>query len=471
MMKRTSEEHSTSLKAAKMGRTHGTFIDRTTPSVIGGMHASRSRTVVRTPQGVDLSAIEAVGSAISQENGDSQVEDAARMRNAYSNESMTRSMTIVLGGDRVQGQGGGARPNSKQWKTGQQQGQPADSLKEPLRPVDDNLFPSRQRSSLSVSSRSDIGEGTDAPIDKATRRSLRETRPRSGGGSFGDCPMEKRNFGLRSTGNTSKTQQRRPSFNPRMVNREAAESVSLVAGNESDSVSCKPPNRDALDAASGESDVLWENLSPLSSPEGLTTPMRERDEEGGQQMIDAEEAGSDPAVHGDGRGGWRVLPTDRSEYGGVGDGAAPLPRSEETPEESRRHHEKASHQLSERGQPRLDSGGLSSPDTAPVAEIETAYPSVGGHPESVRGGVVGPQISQDRNEMGVGEGKDDDLAAEQNKTRHQAKRLALEVARLRAALRRTASDLTAEQTTRKRLEVRPSDRLIFRCFEAGWLSY
>lgn len=473
MTKMTSKEDSTSLKAATKGRKHGTSIDRTTSSVVGRARASRSRTAVRGPKGVDLSAIEPGGSAISQENSDSQIEDAARMRNAYSSRSMTRSMTNVLSGDRVQEQRDNVRPNSKQWKTAQQQGQPADSSKESLRPVDDDLFTPRQRSSLSVSSCSDDGEGADAPINRSTRRSMRETKPTSRRGSSEDSPMENRNIGLHSTGGTSKTQQRKTPSNLRIVSRGAAEPVALVASNESDAVSCTPPNRDALDAASGENDVFWQNLSPLSSPEGLTTPMRERDKESERHMVDAEKAGSDPAVLGDGWSGSRALPTGRREHGEVSDGAVPPPRSEEMPEGSinSRHHAKAFHQLSERIQPRDDISGLSSPDTAPAAAIETAYPSVGEQAKSARERVAGRPVSKDQNKPGGSEGEGDDPEAEQKKARHQAKRLALEVARLRAALRRTASDLKAERTTRARVEVRPSARLSFSCFEADWTPH
>ncbi|CAM9397484.1 unnamed protein product, partial [Laminaria digitata] len=104
-----------------------------------------------------------------------------------------------------------------------------------------------------------------------------------------------------------------------------------------------------------------------------------------------------------------------------------------------------------RRQPRLEVVGLSSPDTAPAAATETAYPLVGGQAERV-GEVLDRQVGRDRIKQGSGEGKDDDPAAEQKRARHQAKRLALEVARLRAALRRTASDLKTERMTRERLK-------------------
>lgn len=449
-MKMTSEEQSTSLTTTKMGRKHETSVDQTTPSVVGGARASRPRTVAcglatvpAGPEDVDLRAMELGGSVITKEGSDVLIDDATRMRNAYS----SRSMTNVLSGDRAQGQGGGVHPNSKQWKTTREQVQPTDSSKESLEPVDDPFAP-RQRSSLFLPSRSDDGEGTDAPINITTHRSVREMRPRSHGGGYEDYSLEQRQVRLHSTGGTSKTQEGKTPRHPRTVGLEATHAVTFAGGNESEPVSCPPLNRDALDAASGENDVFWQNLSPLSSPEGFVTPMRERDKEDGRQVIDAEETGSDPVNIGDDRDG---LPADRRKYGGAGDGAVLLPRSEANPEESG-SHAKVSGQPSERRQPRVDVVGLLSPD--PAAAIETTCPLVGGQAEGV-GGVLGRQINSGRKGKGVGEVKDDDPAAEHIRARHQAKRLALEVARLRAALRRTGSDLKTERMTRERQEVRP----------------
>lgn len=469
MIKVTSKEESASLKAAKLGRKHETSVDRTTPSTVGGARVSPPRTAVRglatiparPKKGVDLMAMDLDGSATSKEDSDILVDDATRMRNAYSNRSVTKARS----GDRAQRQGGGAHPNSTQWRTAREKGQPAASSKEFLRPFDDDPFAPRQRSSPFLTSRPDDGEGTDDPIHATTRRSVRETRPRLHGGSSEDSPMEQRQVRLHSTGGASKTQEGNTPRHARAVDPEAVDAAVFDAGNESESVSYPPLNRDALDAASDENDVFWQNLSPLSSPEGLATPMRERDKEGGRQVIDAEVTGSDPAFHGDPRDGSRALPTDRRQYGNVGDGTVLLPRGETAPEVSTRHDAKAPFELAERRQPRLEVVGLSSPDTAPAAATETAYPLVGGQAEGV-GEVLDRQVGRDRIKQGSGEGKDDDPAAEQKRARHQAKRLALEVARLRAALRRTASDLKTERMTRERLKVRPPARLCCACFGA-----
>lgn len=465
MMKTTSKGESTSsLKAAKMGRKHETSIDRTAPSTVGGARASRPRaagpgleTVRAEPQGVDLSAMELDGSATSKEDSDTLVDDATRMRNAYSNRSVTKAPS----GDRAQGQRGGVHSNSGQWETVREKGKPAGSSKESLRPVDDDRFAPRQRSSPSLSPRSDGGEGAGAPIRRTTRRSMRETNPRSHEGSSMDFPMDQRPTRLHSTGGTSITQEGSPPRNRGMDDRAAADAVAFVAGIKSEPV----PNCDALDAAGGESDVFWQNLSPLSSLEGLATPMRTRDKEGGRQIVDAEEVRSDPTIHGDGRDDSRAFPADRRTDGNLGGSASvPSPRREAMQEESSRRRANPSRQLSGGRQPRVDAGGLSSPNIAPAAAIETACPLIGGQAEDV-GGVLGRQVGTDRKGQGVGEGKDDDPAAEQKRARHQAKRLALEVSRLRAALRRTASDLKTERTTRERLEVRSSARLSCSCYE------
>lgn len=472
MMKTTSKGESTSphLKVAKMGRKHETSIDRTAPSAVGGARASRPRaagprleTVRAEPQGVDLSAMELDGSATSNEGSDTLVDDATRMRNAYSN----RSVTKALSGDRVQGRGGGVHSNSGQWETVREKGQPAGSLKESSRPVDADRLAPRQRPSPSLSSRSYDGEGADAPIRRTTRRSMRETNPRSHEGSSMDFPMDQRPTRLHSTGGTSISQEGSPPRNRGMDDRAAADAVAFVAGIKSEPV----PDCDALDAAGGESDVFWQNLSPLSSLEGLATPMRTRHKESGRQIFDAEEVRSDPTIHGDSRDDSRAFPADKRTDGNVGDGAAvPLPRREATQEESSSRRATPPRQLSRGGQPRVDAGGLSSPNIAPAAAIETARPLIGGQAEDV-GGVLGRQVGTDRKGQEVGEGKDDDPAAEQKRARHQAKRLALEVSRLRAALRRTASDLKTERTTRERLEVRPSARLGCFCYETYGTSH
>lgn len=469
MMKMASKGESTSsLKAATMGRKHETSIDRTRPSEVGGTRASRPRmavpglaTLPARPNGVDLRAMELDGPATSKEDSDTPVGNAASMRNAYSN----RSVTKVLSGGRAQGQGGGALSNSTQWKTAREKGQPADSSKGCLVPVDDDRFAPRQRSPLCLPSHSDDGDA-DAPTRRTTRRAMRETRPSSHGGSSEDSSMEQRQVRLHSTGGTWNGQEGNTPRNPGMVGREAADSVAFVAGVKNEPVPCPPPNCDALDATSGESDVFWQKLSPLSSPEGLATPMRTRNKEGGRQKIDAEEGGSDSNIHGDGRDDSRALPANRKTNGDLGDSTSlPRPRNEAMQEETSRHHVEHSRHLSER-QPLGDTGDLSSPDTAPAAAIETAYPLIDGQAEDV-GGVLGRQMSTNTKGQGVGEGEGNDPVAEQKRARHQAKRLALEVAQIRAALRRTASDLKTERMTRERLEVRLSACLGCSCFETG----
>ena len=468
MMKMASQGESTSsLKAVTTGRKHETSLDRTTPSSVGGTRASRPRmtvpglaTVPAGPKGIDLRVMVP---ATSKEDSDTPVDDAARMRNAYSN----RSVTKVLRGDRAQGQGGGAHSNMTQWETAREEGQPSDSSKGSLVPVGDDRFAPRQRSPLCLSSRSDNGEDADAPTRGTTRGSMRETRPKSHGEGSEDSTMDQHQIRLHSTGETWNGPEGFTPKSPGMVGRAAADDVAFISGVKSEPALCPPPTCDALDAISGDSDVFCQELRPLSSPRRLATPMRTRDKEGGRQLIDAEEGGSDPNIHGDDRDDSRALPADKKTNGNVGDSTSmPRLRSEAMQEESSRHHSKQSPQLSEARQPRGDIGALLSPDTAPAVAIETAYPLVGGQAEDV-GGVLGREMSTNTKGQGVDEAGGNDPVAEQKRARYQAKRLALEVARLRAALRRTTSDLKTERMTRERIEVRLSTRLSCSCFESG----
>lgn len=213
----------------------------------------------------------------------------------------------------------------------------------------------------------------------------------------------------------------------------------------------------ANDALRDASDMFRQEPSPLSSPEGLVAPPMWEEDKGVElgETIDvdgAHGARGSGSKYGGGGGdtSCRRTPGDvRGDASGAGDDdpapqllhageAVPLATSGKRPEvatcqqpEDRMHY----------------TSGMktSSAPTATTDNVEAAGTNVTSNEQDIL-------TARSRNyslERG-----DETGASEHQKTRDQAKRLALEVARLRSSLRATTSELNTERSTRVRLEVR-----------------
>lgn len=196
----------------------------------------------------------------------------------------------------------------------------------------------------------------------------------------------------------------------------------------------------------GEDNICKQELSPLSSLEGLEIVTTALEREGGgygtSKKTNVEGiSGALPcggSTHGEGGSGNTshpgTFPRRRKTASGIEDEASQLLSTDEAvaPLVIRKRHDPATRRQQ--------------PNRPPLPEEDKYTDALHGDQACMvaqKGGGV------------IGRSSDDTGAPEEHtKARDQAKRLALEVARLRSALRVTTSELNTERSTRVRIEVR-----------------
>lgn len=213
----------------------------------------------------------------------------------------------------------------------------------------------------------------------------------------------------------------------------------------------------ANDALRDKSDTFRQEPSPLSSPEGLVAPLMWEEEKGvelGETIdVDVGEQGARGSGSDYGSGGDTSCPRTpedvRGDTSGAGDDdpapqllhageAIPLATDERRPEAA----------TCQQPEDRVHSTSGMKTSSAPAAttdNVEAAGPKVTSNEQNIVIARSGNYSLERGDETGP---------SEHQKTRDQAKRLALEVARLRSSLRATTSELNTERSTRVRLEVR-----------------
>ncbi|CAM9971170.1 unnamed protein product [Ectocarpus fasciculatus] len=234
-------------------------------------------------------------------------------------------------------------------------------------------------------------------------------------------------------------------------------------GSQNDAEEKTPSPRDGVashsspranDALRDTSDVFRQEPSPLSSPEGLVAPPMWEEDKG----VELGETVNADRAHGEGGSG--------SDHGGAGDTSCPrtpedvrgdasgaddddpLPHllhvGEATPLATDKRPEAATCQQSEDGMHSTSGMKIASVPAATISDkVEAAGTKVTSSEQNMLIARSGNYSLEQGDETG---------ASEHQKTRDQAKRLALEVARLRSSLRATTSELNTERSTRVRLE-------------------
>ncbi|CAM9878450.1 unnamed protein product [Ectocarpus sp. 8 AP-2014] len=209
----------------------------------------------------------------------------------------------------------------------------------------------------------------------------------------------------------------------------------------------------ANDALRDASDMVRQEPSPLSSPEGLVAPPMWEEDKGVElgETIDVDGArgarGSGSNYGGGGDTSCPRTPGDiRADASGAGDDdPAPqlLHAGEAAPLATSKRPEAATCQQPE---DRIHSTSGMKTSSAPAATADNVE-AAGTHVTSNEQDILTARSGNYSLERG-----DETGASEHQKTRDQAKRLALEVARLRSSLRATTSELNTERSTRVRLE-------------------
>lgn len=218
-----------------------------------------------------------------------------------------------------------------------------------------------------------------------------------------------------------------------------------------------------------EKNMYMQKMSPLSSPEGfeIVTPL-EKEGQGhkpGKKIIVERISGASPAgcsTHGGGGGGDISHPGTLRQNKETAQGTEervlpPLSTEAATARfvTSKQHEAATSRQrpppppTSHRDMEKLR---VSAP--APAASSDSRVSQQENkHPDALLGDQTCIVVQKGSNVLGASSG-DTGASEEKTKAREQAKRLALEVARLRSTLRVTTSELNTERSTRVRLEVR-----------------
>ncbi|CAB1111366.1 unnamed protein product [Ectocarpus sp. CCAP 1310/34] len=209
----------------------------------------------------------------------------------------------------------------------------------------------------------------------------------------------------------------------------------------------------ANDALRDAGDMFRHEPSPLSSPEGLVAPRMWEEIKGVElgETIDVDGAhearGSGSNYGGGGDTSCPRTPGDvRGDASGAGDDdPAPqlLNAGEAAPLATGKRPEAATRQQPEDRMHSTSGMKTSSAPAATTDDVEAAGTNVTSNEQHI--------LTARSGNYSLEQG-DETRASEHQNTRDQAKRLALEVARLRSSLRATTSELNTERSTRVRLE-------------------